>query len=333
MTDTYVPEHRAATHIDVISEENYAEVMQNEVEPFLEKYRTEGALTIVRGKRLHYEYYLCSDPVGAVVICHGFTESAEKFREMSYYFLRAGYSVFAVDHRGHGRSYREVEDTSYTHVEKFREYVDDFDLFVQKIVKPNAMNLPLYLFSHSMGGAIGGMYLTRCPMEFRKAVMSSPMIAASTNGVPHFAAAAVTDLFCLFGQKKERVFLYHDFSENEKFESSCDDSFARFEYYRKKRVEFPYLRNNSATYGWLKQALGVTRTLLKKSACATVQAKVLLFQAGADDIVLLKPQEKYIARIPHGELRRIEGAKHELYMTPNAVLQPYLDQILTFFAK
>ena len=333
MSEKYSSPLRGATHIDVIPDGTFLQTMTDTVEPFLAQYRTEGALTIVRGMRLHYEYYLCSDPVGAVVICHGFTESAEKFRELAYYFLQAGYSVFAFDQRGHGQSYRAVEDTSYTHVEKFREYVEDLDLFVQKIVKPNAPNLPLCLYAHSMGGAVGGMYLSQHPTEFRRAVLNSPMIAASTGRVPHWLSVAIASLFCLFGQKKERVFLYHDYHEDEKYENSCDNSEERFEYYRRKRAANKHLQNNSATYGWLKQALGVTKVLLNRANCATVQAKVLLFQAEKDDIVLLPPQETYISRIPHGELERIPEMKHEIYMSPASVLQPYVDRILTFYAK
>ena len=164
MSETYSAPHRGASHVEILPESGFDETMVNEVEPLLQRYRVKGFLTIVRGTRLHYEYYLCSDPVGAVVLCHGFTESAEKYREMTYYFLQAGYSVFAPDLRGHGRSYREIEDPSLTHVGKFSEYVSDLDRFVEKIVRPNAVNLPLYLFGHSMGGAVAALYLSAHPV-------------------------------------------------------------------------------------------------------------------------------------------------------------------------
>ncbi len=333
MSEIYSANHRGQNHVDVLPEDRYDEVMVNTVEPLLQRYRNKGFLTIVRGMRLHYEYYLCSDPLGAVVICHGFTESAEKFREMTYYFLEAGYSVFALDHRGHGRSYREMEDPSVTHIGRFQDYVEDLDLFVRKIVRPNAVNLPLYLYAHSMGGAIGGMYLSQNPVTFRRAVLNAPMIAPKTAGLPLWMTEAMAFFLCLLGNSKKRVFTYGDFNENELFDLSADTSLPRFEYYRQKRVHYRHLRNTSPTYGWLLQATGVTRTLLKRTNCATVQAPVLLFRAGKDDFVLSKPQEKYVARIPHGELIHVEESKHEIYMSENHILQPYLDQILTFFSK
>lgn len=333
MSETYSAPFRGATHIDVLPEKSFDEIMVNTVEPLLQRYRTKGFLTIVRGMRLHYEYYLCSDPVGAVVISHGFTESAEKYRELIYYFLQAGYSVFALDHRGHGRSYREIEDTSLTHIGKFSDYVADLDRFVQKIVRPNAVNHPLYLFGHSMGGAVAAMYLSQNPVTFRRAVLNAPMICPNTGRIPRGGAALLARLACLTGNAKKRVMGFESFDEEESFDESCDTSFARFEYYRQKRLHYRHLRNNSPTYGWLLQATGVTKPLLKKENCATVQAPVLLFRAEHDNMVRPKPQDTFIERIPHGELVEVKGAKHEIYMAENEILQPFLDEILTFFSK
>ncbi|MBP3300034.1 MAG: alpha/beta hydrolase [Clostridia bacterium] len=333
MTELYSAPFRGATHVEVLPEENFDEVMVNTVEPLLQRYRNKGFLTIVRGMRLQYEYYLCADPVGAVVICHGFTESAEKYREMTYYFLQAGYSVFAYDQRGHGRSYREFEDTSLTHIGKFQDYVNDLDLFIRKIVRPNAVNQPLYLFAHSMGGAVGGIYLSRFPVTFRRAVLNAPMIALRPSNVPTPLARFLARLACLTGNAKKRVVGFGGFNENESFEHACDSSQARFEYYRQKRLHYRHLRNCAPTYNWLLQSMGVTKFLLNRNNCATVQAPVLLFQAEQDTLVLPKPQEQYIARIPHGELVKVAETKHEVFMAENHVLQPYLDRVLAFFAK
>ena len=333
MAELYQSPHRGAVHVDVISEQRYDEIMVTVVEPLLQRYRNKGFLTIVRGVRLNYEYYLCADPVGAVVISHGFTESAEKFREMIYYFLQAGYSVFALDHRGHGRSYREMENPNLVHVGKFQDYVDDFDRFIKRIVRPNAVNLPLYLFGHSMGGAVAAFYLSQHPVTFRRAVLNAPMIAPKTANFPLWLAEGLAFLMCLSGNGKKRVLNYGDFDENDPFETSAGTSLQRFEYYQQKRIHYRHLRTVTPTYGWLLQATRVTRALLNRSNCATVQAPVLLFQAEIEDYVRPEPQERYVARIPHGELIHVKDSKHEIYMSENSVLQPYLDQIFSFFSK
>jgi hypothetical protein len=61
MSEIYTPAHRGQNHIDVLPETDFDVKMTNEIEPLLQRYRNKGHLTIVRGIRIHYEYYLCAD--------------------------------------------------------------------------------------------------------------------------------------------------------------------------------------------------------------------------------------------------------------------------------
>ena len=331
MPELYQAPHRGATHADLLSEENYAQQMEETVEPLLKGLRHKGFLTIVRGRRIHYEYYLCADPVGAVVLCHGFTESAEKYREMIYYFLGAGYSVFAPDLRGHGKSYRGQKNHTLIHVNRFRDYTDDLDRFLQRIVRPNAVNLPLYLYGHSMGGAVGALYLSQHPITFRKAVLSAPMIAPKTANLPPWLARWITFAMCLAGKGTDPVLRQRSV---ERDTAPSEEEFPpRFSYYHQKKLRHRHLQTSLATYRWLFQALCTTDALLKRSNCERVQATVLLFQAENDTYVHNKHQDLYLSRIPHGEMVRIPESGHGLPTAENEILQPYVDRILSFFSK
>ena len=109
--------------VKLISEKNYEQMMRTVVEPGLAAMREEVNMPLVSGGTLHAEVYNRYDAKKAVVILHGYTECAEKFRELFWYFIQAGYSVFAMDHRGHGYSVREIEDLSVTHVDDFNQYL------------------------------------------------------------------------------------------------------------------------------------------------------------------------------------------------------------------
>ncbi|MBR2223209.1 MAG: alpha/beta fold hydrolase [Christensenellaceae bacterium] len=138
---------------------------------------------IARDPEDEFEAYLPENATAAIVVSHGFTESAEKFREMAYYYAKAGYLVFAIDHRGHGYSHREnPQDPETVHIDNFDTYIEDLKLFVDTVVKPQAGELPLYLYGHSMGGAVALFYLAAHPDVFRKAVLSAPLF------VPHLPA-------------------------------------------------------------------------------------------------------------------------------------------------
>ena len=79
-----------------------------------------------------------------MVILHGMSEFTCKHYELAYYLLQQGYNVFLYDQRGHGRSQRLTDRIDLIHVERFSDFVEDLDLFVNNIVLP-AADKPLYL--------------------------------------------------------------------------------------------------------------------------------------------------------------------------------------------
>ena len=113
----------------ILGEENYIEVMENVVTPYLKKREQEYYWEREEGKAIHCLRYTAEAPKGVVVISHGYTESAEKYKEILYYFVKEQYHVYMSEHCGHGKSYRLVEDPSLVHVDTWERYVDDL-LFV-----------------------------------------------------------------------------------------------------------------------------------------------------------------------------------------------------------
>ena len=179
--------------MEIIHENEYLYRMNKEAEPYLELHRQEkyvsNAENFIRGKnkdfsrKIHIQYYLAKNPRGVIVISHGFTEGSPKYDEMIYYFLKAGYHVYMPEHMGHGLSYRLTADPSLVHVDIWKRYVRDF-LKVCREIKGTHPDLPLILFAHSMGGAIGGISASWEPGLFQKIILSSPMIRPLTGKVP-----------------------------------------------------------------------------------------------------------------------------------------------------
>ena len=123
---------------ELISETEYRETMENTVEPQLAAIREELSMPLEDGGVLHAELYEQQSATRAVIVLHGYTESGEKFREMTWYFLQSGFNVYAIDHRGHGKSARSVEETWLTHVDHFSDYVNDLEAFMDH-EKPAAL--------------------------------------------------------------------------------------------------------------------------------------------------------------------------------------------------
>ena len=226
-----------------ITEENYAQQMREEAEPYLAARMEAGFDERVAGEPIYYEHYRADAPEGVIVISHGFTESIRKFTESIYYMLQAGYEVWGLDHRGHGRSYRPGDDDPYVvHAERFEDYVQDLVHLTETRVKPAAGALPVYLFCHSMGGCIGARAIEEYPALFQKAVLSSPMLGVVTGNTPAPLACAVLRVKGMGAKGREPLSPVTGFKETEEDGAvSAANSDCRFRYYcRKKLAKFVF---------------------------------------------------------------------------------------------
>ena len=314
----------------VIPEADFASEMDRRVDPFLESVRTDGIFRGCDGKALCWHSFAAGSPVANVVILHGYTESGEKYREMSWYFLSQGYSVWLYDQRGHGKSCRDVPDKTLTHVDSFDDYVGDLECFLEQIVP---RDLPLFLYSHSMGGAVSALFLEKHPHTFDRAVLSSPMVAPSTGSYPAFAGRAICRAAKLFGGAKKRIFMASDYPGHEVFADSCGNSeprFSRYELFRRTHEDY---QNFSPTYSWTLESLLVARRILKKGRPERIETKVLILSGGRDTVVLIPPQQELAKRIPHCRYRMFPTAKHEIFISTDDIMIPYVEEILSFFGR
>jgi acylglycerol lipase len=88
----------------------------------------------------------------SIVIAHGKDEHIGRYRHVINALTDRGYTVFAQDHRGHGKS-----DGRRGVIERFDDYVDDLDLLVA-FAKRQRPDASLFLLGHSMGGLIAARY-------------------------------------------------------------------------------------------------------------------------------------------------------------------------------
>lgn len=270
---------------------------------------------------------------GTVLISHGFTESAEKYREVIWYFHQEGFHVLIPEHCGHGRSYRLTEDPSLVHMLDWEAYVEDL-LFAAHRAKEEWPGLPLYVFGHSMGGGIAAAAAAKEPGLFAKAVLSSPMIRPLTAGVPYPLAKAVTAAACACGRAESYVIGQRAYGGREKFEDSAATSEPRFTYYQDKRVAQPMFQQSAASFGWVRAAAGLSGFLLKQ-AWKQIAIPVLLCQAGRDVFVSNEAQDRFIQKLgsrinEDAVMLRVPGAKHEIYNSDDATVRMYWERIFTF---
>lgn len=321
----------------LIADAQYEEDMEAVVCPYLAEREEELWLERQPDEKIHCMHYRADDARGIVLISHGFIESAGKYKEVIYYFLKAQYEVYIPEHCGHGDSYRLVEDLSKVYVDDYKRYVKDFLYVAAYACRANSKHLPVYLFAHSMGGAIGLMAAAKEPELFQKIILSSPMLQPLAGGVPWTAAVLIARKSRNLGKDKAFVLGMQAYNGPGRFIDGCSTSFERFDYYEKQRAQNERWQTNAATYGWLCEAEKMSRLLLNH-VYKKIMVPVLLFQAGQDKIVSLPAQEKFIRLLgkrgqSEAMLYRIDTAKHEIYNSTSEEMEIYWEKIFEFLDK
>lgn len=313
-----------------LSEEDFAQQMETVVLPYLEACRTEGFLAGYDGQMLHWEQYTAAHPKAHIAIAHGYTDASYKFKEIIYYFLKSGYSVSIMDHRGHGYSYRAVSDLSKVTVDSFDEYVRDYAIFIDTVVAPSlAEDEKLFIYAHSMGGAIAALLLEQDSETFDAAVLSSPMMEIIFNGLPDNLAKLVINGANFLGMQDDYIVGSGAYEDIYDYEESSYNSEARYAYLHNAQASDEYYQTNGGSFGWLKAAVAATNQIQENASSYTTPT--LLFQAQDDTTVGPNGQNAFAAEAENVQMIIVPGAKHNILFAGNDVLIPYMNTILEFY--
>lgn len=124
-----------------------------------------------------------------VVVAHGAAEHGGRYVRLAQALAPRGFPVWAIDHRGHGRS-----EGPRALVDRLSNAVADVDRLVDRVAAADP-GRPVYLLGHSMGGAIALLYALEHQERLAGMVLSAP--AASDAGAP--AALRFADRFLRAG--------------------------------------------------------------------------------------------------------------------------------------
>ncbi len=130
-----------------------------------------GSFTGKGGVEIFFQKWLVEKARAVLIIAHGLGEHSGRYGNLLNSIAGKKISVFAIDHRGHGKS-----DGKRGHVDSFMDYVYDLKLFIEFIKEENR-GLPIILLGHSMGGVIAARYSMTYPDDVSLIVMSSPGLA------------------------------------------------------------------------------------------------------------------------------------------------------------
>lgn len=116
-------------------------------------------------------------PRATVVLAHGLSEHSDRYAHVAAGLTARGYSLWALDHRGHGRS-----GGRRAYIERFEDVLADLGSLVRRAREQGGGEKP-YLFGHSMGGAVAIGYASRHAGELAGLILSNPLATVKTAPV------------------------------------------------------------------------------------------------------------------------------------------------------
>lgn len=124
----------------------------------------EGKLTGLGGLELFWQAWLPQEQRANVLLVHGYGEHSSRYDNVVQTLVPAGFAIWALDHRGHGRSQGLLG-----HVDCFSDYVADLHTLVTEVVQPT---LPTFILGHSMGSIIAINYVVQHQQELAGCILS-----------------------------------------------------------------------------------------------------------------------------------------------------------------
>ncbi|MDB5987884.1 MAG: alpha/beta hydrolase [Nevskia sp.] len=141
---------------------------------------TEGTLFGVNNLSIFRQSWVPLNPRAVVVIAHGLGEHSGRYAHVVEHLCALGCAVYALDHRGHGRS---AGPRAY--VDRFAHAVSDLDQLVdlaRREQRTSSLKRPLFLLGHSMGGALALSYTLKFQGKLDGLILSGAAVAL--DGAP-----------------------------------------------------------------------------------------------------------------------------------------------------
>ncbi len=144
--------------------------------------RSDGFLAGAGGLRIFWQSWRPDDRVRAVIVLvHGASEHSGRYEHVADVLVGAGYAMYALDHRGHGRS-----EGARAVLDRMSRAVADVDQLVLQAGEENP-GRPVFMLGHSMGGTVAVSYCLRDQANLSGLILSGPLAALEAAPAPMLA--------------------------------------------------------------------------------------------------------------------------------------------------
>ncbi|USD37457.1 alpha/beta fold hydrolase [Ferrimonas sp. SCSIO 43195] len=294
--------------------------------PSLWQQADHGEFTGIDGLTLRYAHLPRKAARGAIVVASGRSEGYLKYDGLAEELHQAGFEVFIWDHRGQGLSDRLSDNRFLGHVQRFNDYVEDMHTFLTEVVQPTKPD-KLYLVGHSMGGAIGTLYLLRHPEVFDAAVFSAPMYGIRLPA-PRWALEPVLSMLARWNRWQGQPAYIPggtDYQPVPFEDNDLTQDAERYQAFQSLYQQVPQLQLGSPSNQWMVESFTAMDQIQEQAHRLTTPT--LVMQAREDAIVDNDVMERVVARGQSMTLMPLAGARHELLVEIPAIRDQVVDAI------
>ncbi len=249
-----------------------------------------SSMRSVSGLSMHIHCWEPEKITAQWVLFHGYAEHAQRYLPLVEALTSAGIRVVAPDHIGHGLS-----EGTRGFIPKIEIAVDDACALVER-TKAEYPDLPLFVFGHSMGGAIAIMVTARLQEHVQALLLSGPALHIANT--PKFLQAVAPIPAALFPKLPFMPLKGSDISR--------DPSIAE----KYKSDPLNYVGKVRFGMGWQtiragRLALGVT---------STIHVPVWVGHGTEDPLTGISGSEEFVATVASKDVhfRKVPGARHEI---------------------
>lgn len=118
-------------------------------------------------------------PKGVVMIAHGMAEHSGRYARLAQALVHAGFSVYAHDQRGHGKTAEHGVLGHYADQDGWQKVADDL-ASINHHIRQQYPQAPIFLLAHSMGSYIAQAYLMQHSCSLQGAILSGSNYQTAT---------------------------------------------------------------------------------------------------------------------------------------------------------
>ncbi|KKX30472.1 alpha/beta hydrolase [Rhizobium sp. LC145] len=272
---------------------------------------TAGYFEGYRGAKLRYALFRSdiSPAAGTVVLLQGRNEFIEKYYETIRDLNAMGLWVATFDLRGQGGSDRLTKDPRKGHVRRFRDYERDLEIFLEKIVLPDA-RMPFFLIGHSTGALIALSAGPRLGNRISRMALLGPYIGFQNQEAPEAVVRPLSALLSWTGLG--HVSLGKDKSRLPFENNGLTRDPRRFERNTEIIKAYPDLTVGAPTARWVHETLSAARRVSRQTLLTEITIPTLILAPVLDGVVPYALQEELSRNFRAAQLVTITGGRHEI---------------------